>query len=976
MLHCIPPGILSFTTGYVIEGSAVTDLGDLIRTPDADGNLRTNVIEIIFKGSTLITGSEIVLFQAYNGSSGSSTAIQSNTSNQIRCDFGTGGIIVSDPVLRDPAAWYHLIFAIDTTQATNTNRGRLFLNGTQLPLASATWPNQNTDGQLNDQVAHAFMSIYDGRDAAHFDGYMARAAIYDGLSVGVGGSTDLTPFGEVTDDGFWQINDVSDLTFGGQGVLMEGGAALAAGTDSSGNGNDFTKAGTITATNDGPMNRGDFGNYSTMSPLATHASILSQGNLNVITAGGNFSNSVGSLGVSSGKWYFEYTQTTTGSPMIGVTARPDLFKTDYYHNNGREGYLYYSLSGIKALNGTQSAYGASWGNGDVIGVAIDYDADTLIFYKNNSSQGTALSGLPATLYACHDSNSTNDHGGTFNFGATAFAYTPPAGHLAIATQNLPTPAVVNYEDEYFISETPYSPAIDDNTAGDSANNNEYDFIGNSGNGTSRTASTSDGGYIQIAGNGIPNTNGHYAGKNFGVIGDTATVTVTLWYTGNMAFRSSNQAIMRFRIETTNYEHKLDYGSDVVELDGTALQVSGSNYTFPTQTKNLVSFECFVDSTTLISTCRMSVGGTVIGTGGNTTPIANPRTAARFFPATGGSENARAGGDGDLAFGIHAYGNNPATSHRLYDIAITSTGSAITLPKTVSGGAMVRVKRTDAAGDWIIFDTIRGVNKALVYNEDDVQDTSTYDDQNLTGTTFTMPTALPGGYYLVECFYVGDFFQITAYTGNDTNRNIAFASALDTAPGMMYIKNLNTASRNGIIYHQSTGNTHYLRANTALVATDSNTRFNDTSPTTTQFTVGTENVVNQDGKLMICYAWANSGPYAFGSYTGNGNVDGPVVNVGVGGRPQFLFRRNSGAATFYSTTSPQLNSNEVNSALNLSSTQALTADAVSQMDFLSTGFKTRDNGSEVHLNSSGATYIYGAFGIQPLTDGSINQGRAK
>ena len=145
-----------------------------------------------------------------------------------------------------------------------------------------------------------------------------------------------------------------------------------------------------------------------------------------------------------------------------------------------------------------------------------------------------------------------------------------------------------------------------------------------------------------------------------------------------------------------------------------------------------------------------------------------------------------------------YGNNPATSHRLYDIAITSTGSAITLPKTVSGGAMVRVKRTDAAGDWIIFDTIRGVNKALVYNEDDVQDTSTYDDQNLTGTTFTMPTALPGGYYLLECFYVGDFFQITAYTGNDTNRNIAFASALDTAPGMMYIKNLNTASRNGII----------------------------------------------------------------------------------------------------------------------------------------------------------------------------------
>jgi hypothetical protein len=254
MLHCIPPGIMSFASGYVIEGSAVTALGDLIRTPDADGNLRTNVIEIIFKGSSLITGSAIQLFQAYNGSSGSSTTIQSNTSGQIRSDFGAGGVIVSEPVLRDPSAWYHIIFAIDTTQATNTNRGRLFLNGTQLPLASATWPNQNTDGQLNDQVGHAFMSIFDGRDAAHFDGYMARAAIYDGLSVGVGTSTDLTPFGEVTDDGFWQINDVSGLTFGNQGVLMEGGAALAAGTDSSGNGNDFAATGTITAVNDSPTN--------------------------------------------------------------------------------------------------------------------------------------------------------------------------------------------------------------------------------------------------------------------------------------------------------------------------------------------------------------------------------------------------------------------------------------------------------------------------------------------------------------------------------------------------------------------------------------------------------------------------------------------------------------------------------------------------------------------------------------------------
>ena len=969
MLHCIPPGILSFTTGYVIEGSAVTALGDLIRTPDADGNLRTNVIEIIFKGSTLITGSEIVLFQAYNGSSGTSTAIQSNTSNQIRCDFGTGGSIVSEPVLRDPAAWYHLIFAIDTTQATNTNRGRLFLNGTQLALSSATWPNQNTDGQLNDQVQHAFMSIFDGRDAAHFDGYMARAAIYDGLSVGYAGATDLSPFGELTDDGFWQINDVSDLTFGDEGVLMEGGAALAAGTDSSGNGNDFTKAGTITATNDGPMNRGDFGNYATLNPLdlrmSTVAATLSNGNLNIVTGGGGGRGSTIML-PSSGKYKVELTPTgTINTSSFGITS-----------STTNDGNMLRTGAVIK-IDGSNSQTGlTAMAVGQVHVMLIDMDAMTVQFKLNNANTGSAaaLSADAGLGYMIHTWDSDGNTDWSVNFGQLGFTH-EDAGYSPLATQNLPTPAVVNYEDEYFISETPYSPAIDDNTAGDSANNNEYDFIGNSGYGTSRTASTSDGGYIQIAGNGIPNTNGHYAGKNFGVIGDTATVTVTLWYTGNMAFRSSNQAIMRFRIETTNYEHKLDYGSDVVELDGTALQVSGSNYTFPTQTKNLVSFECLVDSTTLISTVRMSVGGTVIGTGGNTTPIANPRTASRHFPATGGSENARAGGDGDIIFGIHAYGNNPATSHRLYDIAITSTGSAITLPKTVSGGAMVRVKRTDAAGDWIIFDTIRGVNKALVYNEDDVQDTSTYDDQNLTGTTFTMPTALPGGYYLVECFYVGDFFQITAYTGNDTNRNIAFASALDTAPGMMYIKNLNTASRNGIIYHQSTGNTHYLRANANTVATDSATRFNDTSPTTAQFTVGTENVVNQDGKLMICYAWANSGPYSFGLYDSNLNADGPMINLS--GSPATFGAKRNDATWNWVQASQILGSNENYQYLENNNTTAVNSTAtVNEVDFLSNGMKMRDGGNNNFNGTSGADHLYWAFGIQRLTDGSINQGRAK
>ena len=78
--------------------------------------------------------------------------------------------------------------------------------------------------------------------------YMSRVFIQDGV---YGVPTDV---GEVTDDGFWQINDASDLTFGNNGFLIVGGSAMAAGTDSSGNSNDFTKTGTITTTNDSPTN--------------------------------------------------------------------------------------------------------------------------------------------------------------------------------------------------------------------------------------------------------------------------------------------------------------------------------------------------------------------------------------------------------------------------------------------------------------------------------------------------------------------------------------------------------------------------------------------------------------------------------------------------------------------------------------------------------------------------------------------------
>ena len=148
----------------------------------------------------------------------------------------------------------------------------------------------------------------------------------------------------------------------------------------------------------------------------------------------------GTMSASSGKYYWE--AVATSSP-IGVGIK-QLNVLDRYSNT-----IYYmgsSLSGTgeKYVNGTGSAYGASWTTGDVIGVAVDMDGGTVTFYKNNTSQGSiALSLATITEFV---PTFVSGAGATFvgyvNFGQRPFSYTPPSGYVALNTYNLPTPTIL------------------------------------------------------------------------------------------------------------------------------------------------------------------------------------------------------------------------------------------------------------------------------------------------------------------------------------------------------------------------------------------------------------------------------------------------------------------------------------------------------------------------------------------------------
>jgi len=189
------------------------------------------------------------------------------------------------------------------------------------------------------------------------------------------------------------------------------------------------------------------GNYATLNPVSIiSTTTLSNGNLESIDTGSD-AISLSTIGVSSGKWYWEITglditgTTSNQRSVIGIVKNPQLFALSTYVGSNANGFGYYSGNGQKLTSGTGSSYGATWATGNVMGVALDLDNGTLVFYKNNTSQGTAFTGLNTGDTYFPAASQAGSGKVAFNFGQRAFAYTAPSGFKALCTQNLPAPLV-------------------------------------------------------------------------------------------------------------------------------------------------------------------------------------------------------------------------------------------------------------------------------------------------------------------------------------------------------------------------------------------------------------------------------------------------------------------------------------------------------------------------------------------------------
>ena len=444
----------SVSGGYQISRSLRFNSADsayLNRTPASASNRKTWTFSAWVKRSALSTDYEVfsagtaspymqIFFRSATGGTADTLSVSLNASSVI---------LTTTQVFRDVSAWYHIVAAVDTTQATSSDRIKLYVNGSQVTaFNTANYPSQNYDTNVNNTQTHAIGGFTDGTST--FSGYMTEINFVDGQA--------LTPssFGATsTTNGVWAPIQYTG-TYGTNGFYLNfsdnsNTTAATLGKDYSGNGNNWTPNNfSVTAgvgndsLVDSPTAYGTDtgaggtvrGNYATMNPLALKGSVtLSNGNLDAYSV---YSSDVcySTIGVSSGKWYWEVTPTSVSANMIGISK--DV--TPLAEWTTTNGLAYYSANGNKYTNGSGSAYGATFTNGDVIGVALDMDAGTLVFYKNGTSQGTAFSGISGTYFASFQNPGANNQV-SFNFGQRPFAYTAPSGYKALCTQNLPTPTI-------------------------------------------------------------------------------------------------------------------------------------------------------------------------------------------------------------------------------------------------------------------------------------------------------------------------------------------------------------------------------------------------------------------------------------------------------------------------------------------------------------------------------------------------------
>ena len=454
-------------TGYDIEQSIRFNDDDsafMDRTPSSAGNRKTWTWSGWVKRAS---NSEQAFFAAGANSSDRFGIRFSSAANGAYLGVfddisaGTSLDLQSEKNFVDFSAWYHIVVAVDTTQSTASNRCKLYVNGNQITdFNNSDYMGQNTNTSVNNTVNHRIGRL-SYNTAQQFDGYLAEINFVDG--------SQLAPanFGETSNTtGQWVPIKYAG-SYGTNGFYIKGEDSSDLGNDSSGNNNDFTTSGLTAADQmlDSPTD-----NFTTFNPIGScnvsgQALTLSDGNLRS-SAGGtsNAIEAIGTIAPTTGKYYAEFTlnaapQLSNQYPAIGIIGI-DLNITGGNNLNSST-FFGYLPSGNKLSGGSSSSYGDTYGNGDIIGIALDLDNQKIYFSKNGTYQNSGdpaagsnpaftnlVAGTEYRFCVSHAGSSATDV--TMNAGQSAFNTAAPTGFSPMSTANLPDPSISDPADQFDI----------------------------------------------------------------------------------------------------------------------------------------------------------------------------------------------------------------------------------------------------------------------------------------------------------------------------------------------------------------------------------------------------------------------------------------------------------------------------------------------------------------------------------------------
>lgn len=895
----------------------------LQRTLSSSGNRRTFTWSGWVKRAAF--GHQALFSSTTEVSSGNShTYLIFNSSHQLvtqayNYPSGTAYNLITTQLFRDPSAWYHIVYAVDTTQATSSNRIKFYVNGEQVTsFSTAVYPSQNYEGLINSSsykmtMGRAFPSLSNN---SPLNGYMAEATFIDGLQ--------LTPasFGETnTATGQWVPIDTSGLTFGTNGFRLKfadnsGTSATTLGKDSSGNGNNFTPNNFSVSAGAGNDSLEDTptNNFCTINPLAAGRSNIfpdtSNGNLD-FNISSSFKNPASSFQIpASGKWYAEYVFTTVGSGVVNVG---NLEKAQ--GSSAAE-----KLNGISLLGGeirvndssTQTGLTA-FGANDIIGVKVDRDAGTVAFTVNGSAVGNAenISSMNAPtdliFRAYRNSSGGSAPVGSVNFGQRPFSYLP-TGYKALNSQNLSDPTILLPNDHFNTLLYTGNDSSNRDITGVGfqpdwlwiKNRSQTDFhcLQDSVRGANKIVYSNDTDNEQT-----DNANGHV--NSFLPDG----FNVDAGASGNVNENNENYVAWNWNAGNT----------DSATYRVVVVSDSGNKYRF----RNSANTTTFAQSAV---TLNLAEGGTYTFDGSDSTMASHPIKLSTTANGTHGGGSSYNTGvtyqlDGaTVTESAYVSGYSSATSRKLI---ITVAASAPTL--------------------YYYCHVHSGMGGQINTN-------STLGSTNFDGTSLAVVKAnTTAG------------FSIVTYTGTGSVATVGHG--LGVAPQVVLTRSRSSGGNWGVLHtvgDPTAENRLHLNGNDGYSSYQGNYLWNDTVPTSSVFTVKQDASTNGSSVTYVAYVFSAVEGYSkFGKYTGNGSSDGTFVFTGF--RPAWvMMKRTDSSGNWFITDNKRDTFNEVTKDLQPNNSNAET-DNPNFLDFLSNGFKLRTTGTSVNSG----TIIYYAFAESPF-----------